>query len=638
LELKIKYKNQEVLRNYNNSIINVIGTIDLLCEVNNRQTILQFYIVDCDSVPLIGLPTIQQLGLIMQLCHIHKDHILNKYPSLFSGLGEIKDYVYNFKLIPNYTGKVIPCRPVPMKLLDAYKKELKDMEKNKIIRKIDEPTDFVNAVVIVRKSDNSLRICLDPQYLNSCLLREHYKLPTFEEISAKMANAKVFSKMDCSQAFYQIKLNEASSKLTTFQTPFGRYCFLRMPYGVKVASEVYHKQFSRIFENIPNIEIFIDDLIIWAENKKKHDETLERVLQKASEYNITFNANKCIIGVNKLKFLGHIFTDKGIIIDNDKIESIVKMEQPKDIPGVQKLLGIITYVSKFIPNVAELTAPLRLLLKKDQEWKWGPDQNQSFDNIKKSLTSSPILQYYDPNLPCLLSVDASSNGVGAVLLQNEHPIAYASKAFTDTQKAWAQIEKEMYAIVFACEKFHYYIMGRNFEVESDHKPLIPIMKKPLAEIPIRLQKMRLRLQHYDIALSYKPGKFLQLADYLSRNYLKNEVKDDEDFDCSILLIDLKKQMSEKRYEEFKRETEKDEELILLKSCIKEGWPDNKKELPVLLRPYHTFHTDLHIVDGLIFKNNSLIVPKVMQKEMLEKLHYNHMGIEKTKARTRDTLF
>ncbi|RVE44459.1 hypothetical protein evm_010863 [Chilo suppressalis] len=341
-------------------------------------------------------------------------------------IGEIKDYVYDFKLIPNYMGKVIPCRPVPMKLLNGYKKELKEMESNKIIRKIEEPTDFVNAVVIV-------------------------------------------------------------------------------------ASEVYHKQFSRLFEDIPNVEIFVDDLILWGKIKP-------------------FTMKYC------------------------------------------------------------------------------------------------------------KSVDASSNGVGAVLLQDGYPIAYASKAFTDTQKAWAQIEKEMNAIVYACEKFHFYIIGKNFDVESDHKPLIPIMKKSLAEILIRLQKMRLRLQHYDITLSYKPGKSLILADYLSRNYLKTDVSDDYDLDCSILLIDLKEKMSLKRYEEFKKETHNDEELKLLKKYIREGWPITNKTLPKILKPYHTFHTDLHIMDGLLFKNNCLVVPKSLQQDMLQKLHYNHIGREKTKIRARESLF
>lgn len=170
--------------------------------------------------------------------------------SIFDEIGEIKDSEYEFKLKSDYQGKIEPCRKVPFKILDAYKEELDKMEREQIISKIDEPTEFVSSAAIVKKPNGTLRVCIDPQYLNSCLMREHLKLSSFEEISSKMVNAKDFTILDCSRAFYQIKLTEKSAKLTTFNTPFGRYYYKRLPYGVSIAPDIFHKKYKKIFGNI----------------------------------------------------------------------------------------------------------------------------------------------------------------------------------------------------------------------------------------------------------------------------------------------------------------------------------------------------------------------------------------------------
>lgn len=489
--------------------------------------------------------------------------IVNKYRDVFQGIGQLSNFEYKLELKEDSKGQSVPCRKVPFKLMDQYKNELDTMEKEGIIRKVNEPTDFENAVVILRKPNNSLRICLDPQYLNSCLKREHFKLPTFEEISSKMNNAKIFSVLDANKAFYQIKLNDESAKLTTFQTPYGRYCFSRMPYGINSAPEIFHKQFTAAFEDIPNVQNYIDDIIIWSNNEKEHKETLGKVLQRARERNITLNGEKCKIGVSRVKFLGHVFTDKGIEIDSSKVNAISNMNRPECVEEMERFLGMVNYVSKFIEMANSLTAPLREMTKKNGTFAWTEERVRAYENLKKTLISSPTLQYYDPNKECKLSVDESSTGVGAVLLQNNLPVAYASRAFTQTQKSWAQIEKELYAIVFGCERFHQYIFGHEVKVESNHKPLTPILKKPLANSPVRLQKMRLRLQPYDINVEYKPGKEMYIADALSRLKMDNtKVKDDDDLNSSILVIDFTDHMSEKRLNEFRNETKNEKKTTI----------------------------------------------------------------------------
>lgn len=199
-------------------------------------------------------------------------------------------------------------------------------------------------------------------------------------------------------------LSGKSSLLTTFQTPYGRYRFLRLPYGIKTAPEVFHRLYCDIFKDLENV---VDDIIIWAKNKVEHKSILEQVLKRAKINGIKFNKTKCKFAVDTVKFLGHTFSDKGIQVDNDKIQAMVHIKRPKDSKAVERLLGMITYVSKFIPNVTEITAPLRELIKKDINFNWDKRHENAFKMIKSKLSEAPVLQYYDLNVQPTVSVDAS---------------------------------------------------------------------------------------------------------------------------------------------------------------------------------------------------------------------------------------
>lgn len=634
------------LDSYNESEIETIGSIFLNVKIREEIYNLKFHVTKKSYVPILGLPDIENIGLAIRPnkvnnineVTINKDNLFKNYANVFEGIGEIPNYEYEFSLKSNYVPKIDHPRGIPFKIRDQFLEELNKMEQTGIIRKVNEPTDFVSQVVIIKKPDNSLRICLDPQNLNECLKREHFKMPTFAEISSNMKNAKIFSTFDCKKTFYQVKLKHSSSLCTTFITPFGRFCFNRMPYGIKTATEIYHKKFKEIFSDIPNVEIYVDELIIWSENEDEHYKILNLVLERAKQNNIKFNREKCHIAVRTLSFLGHTFDKDGIKINSEKVEAIKKMSVPKDKKMLQRFLGMVTYVSKFIPNLSDLTLPLRMLVKKDAQFKWFKEQDTAYYKIIEIITKNTILSYYDPHIECVVSVDASCSGVGAVLLQNEKPIAFASKSFTESQKNWAQIEKEMNAIVYGCEKFHQYIAGKPFKVESDHKPLIPIFRKALNEIPIRLQKMRMRLQPYDIELIHKPGTELVIADMLSRNHSSETVDHKELTDMRILMIHAKEYMTDKRINQLAEETKKDKELQLLKRFIEEGWPNDKNLVPDCIRKYSSYKELLFIENDLVWKNHCIVIPQVLRKEILNKLHYNHMGMEKTKLRAREIIF
>ena len=213
------------------------------------------------------------------------------------------------------------------------------------------------------------------------------------------------------------------------------------------------------------------------------------------------------------------------------------MKSPENKKQLQQFLGMVTYVAKFILNLSQVAAPLRTLLENDIEWHWTEHQETSFATLKQLVTQAPVLKFFDPAKSVKISVDASLKGMGAVLLQDEQPIVYASKVLTKSQQKYAPIEKEMLAIVFGCTKFHEYIFGlQNVEIETDHKPLKMILTKLLHQAPTRLQKMIMTIQKYPLSVKYRPGKELFIADTLSQAYLPEEASDicSEEFKVNVV--------------------------------------------------------------------------------------------------------
>ena len=217
---------------------------------------------------------------------------------------------------------------------------------------------------------------------------------------------------------------------------------------------------------------------------------MDAVLQRCVEKNLKLNDWKLRLRLTEVPFIGHLLMPEGLCVDPSKVKAILDMTPPQDVAAIQRLLGLAQYLSKFLPHLSDLTKPLRELTKKEVAWTWGPAQQQAFTNLKKAVSSTPVLRYYNLDEAVTLQCDASQSGLGAALLQNGQPIAYASRALTPIETRYAQIEKELLAIVFGCEHFKAYTYGRDVvQVETDHQPLESIVKKPLHCAPSRLQHM-----------------------------------------------------------------------------------------------------------------------------------------------------
>ncbi len=309
---------------------------------------------------------------------------------------------------------VHPPRRVSVPLRQKVKDELDRMERLGVIERVRQPTEWVNSLVTVVKPNGKIRLCIDPKDLNRAIKREQYPMKTIEEVISQMPNAKFFSKLDATQGYWQVRLDDESSIKCTFNTPFGRYRFNRLPFGISSAPEVFQNIMSQIFDGHEGIEVIVDDLLIWGETQQQHDERLKQVLNIAREAGIKLNKDKCEIGLQQVTYIGHTLSSSGLKPDVNKVEAIKAMDTPTDKAAVQRFLGMATYLAKFIPNFSQLAAPLRVLLEKNTEWHWDLPQQSSFERLKHAITNAPILKYYDMNKEVTIQVDASPNGLGAV--------------------------------------------------------------------------------------------------------------------------------------------------------------------------------------------------------------------------------
>ena len=345
-----------------------------------------------------------------------------------------------------------------------------------------------------------MRVCLDPRDLNKAIKRHHYQLPTAEDIIARTAGAKYFSKLDASSGYWQLLLEEQSSKLLTFHSPFRRYSFKRLPFGVNCASKNFQAEVAEILEGLDGCANAQDDIFIWGDTKQSHDSRLRDVLSCIRSSGLKLNPSKCVFGVNEITYLGHRLTADGVKPDPRKISAICDMPAPKNKLELQRFLVMVTYLGKFLPNLSTITAKLRELLEKDTEWSFDTPQQQAFLTLKSTVTNSPVLKYFDPSLPIRVSSDSSKSGIGATLEQmhSDHwcPVAYASRSMTQAEIDYSQIEKEILSIVFACERFNDFLYGQDFIAENDHKPLQSLFFKPILKTPPRIQRFLLWLQKY----------------------------------------------------------------------------------------------------------------------------------------------
>lgn len=629
-----------MLRAYNGGTIPHYGTTTQDVVLDNRKEKIKFFVVEHGRPAILGLQASEKLGIVTRSVYdvtADKEPLVSQFQNIFQGMGCVKQE-YKMVLCPNAVPVVQPARRVPLALREPLRLELQRMESAGIIQRENGPTDWVSPLVIVKKKNGNLRLCMDPRRINECLKREHYQLPRREDIEGELADAQFFSSLDANAGFHQIPLDESSSKICTFGTPFGRYRYLRLPFGIASAPEVFQRTLSQIFEGLPGVSVYIDDILIWGRTKSEHDKRLKATLRAAELAGLTFNAEKCKIGVTTIEFLGDVISPNGIAPNPTLVSSLLQMPPPQNKQGVQRMLGVVTYFGKYLPSLSDRTKLLRSLIKNDTLFEWTPNHEKEWTAICKALGAAPLLAIFDPSKETKITCDASKDGLGAALLQrhqdNWRPVAYASRVLTQAEQRYAQIEKETLGITFGCEKFRQFVYGRKVIIETDHKPLVSISMKGIGDMPPRLQRFFLRLLQFDFTLQFVPGKDLVLADMLSRS-LPGGMTDDqatpasEDVEVHAVGI-LDSLVTDGMQQRLVQDTARDEEL--------RGIMNSLSTQTAIKGQWKPFTHELSVVEGILFKGSKVVIPRSLRPEILKRVHEGHLGISKCKARARLLVF
>ncbi|XP_055591841.1 uncharacterized protein K02A2.6-like isoform X1 [Uranotaenia lowii] len=645
MNIPLNKNNLYLVTDYNSNAIQIHGRVELPCyDPYTRKTkTAPFLVVDSACEPLIGLKSCIDFGLVSRLDSIKTnipcdlDTLLKCNSDLFEGLGKFPG-TCTIQLKENSIPVLHYKKRIPMSLHERLKVDLNSMVQANIITPVDYPTDWVNNMQIVEKPNGSLRICLDPKPLNACIKREHFLIPKGEDILCRMSGKQIFTVLDLQNGFWQMELDRKSSDLTTFMTPFGRFRWNRVPFGISSAPEMFQKRMVQLFGDIPGVEVYFDDILIAGSDFTEHDCILTIVLQRARDNNIRFNSSKVQYRTKRVKFMGHIITAGQVEPDQSYIQAIINMPKPQNKSDVLRLLGLFKYLGKFIPNLSQRTASLRNLTRNDSVWEWTEHHNSEYENLLSSITTTPVLSLFDPRLPIEIQTDSSKHGLGSVILQQGRPVAYASRTLSGSEQKWAQIEKELLAIVFACEKFHHFLYGRNFKVQSDHKPLETLIKRDIDEVTPRLQRMFLHLLKYPgLSVVYTPGKDMLIADCLSRAPLSDSTDFDVQLSGMVHSLAERACLSLDNYQMYIEALNKDEQYRRIVSYVESSWPPYH-QLDDLSQMFYKYKDCLHFEEGLLFKDHRLVIPTVLQERIARWLHAPHMGIEKTLARARCQFF
>jgi hypothetical protein len=382
--------------------------------------------------------------------------IRSQSSKLFNGLGCMTQ-PYSIRLEDDASPFAVHCsRCIPVPLLPKIKEELYKLLWLGVIVKVEEPTDWCAPIVVVPKKTNDVRKCVDLTKLNEAVRRERHVLPAIGQMLAMIKDAKVFSKLDCNSGFYQVPLTEDCMRLTTFLTPFGRYCNTRLPFGISSAREQFQKRMSDVLDGMEGVLCLIDDIFIYERDQKEHDDKLHKCLQRAMEAHITLN-EKCEFSKTEIKLAGHVISSAVIKPDPNKVSAIIKMATPINVSELRCFLGMVNQMFKFCNDLAQLAAPLYVyaLLAKDNAWTWEAMQQKCFADVKQSITSAPVLALYDTNKPIIMCAESSSYGLGAILKQQQSDgrwrlVFYASRSLSEVERRYPQVEKKGVALTWSC--------------------------------------------------------------------------------------------------------------------------------------------------------------------------------------------
>ena len=632
--------------------LSLLGKFEATVESVGNITVATFYVTRGNHGSLLGHETATELGLIKVEPKISAiaeqpstvEKLKTEYQDIFQGIGKLKDFQFEIHVDENVEPVAQAPRRIPFHIRKQVENELDRLEKEGIIEKVDGPTPWVSQIVAAPKPNNpkEIRLCVDLRQVNKAVKRQRNPTPTIEEVTSDLNGATVFSKLDLRAGYHQVELKPASRYLTTFATHKGLMRYTRLIFGLSSASEVFQRVIQQALQGISGVKNISDDVIIFGRTQEEHDQALAAVFQRLREKGLTLNGDKCVFNKHNLAFFGYVFSEKGMSADPKKVEAIKNAAPPSSASEVRSFLGLTGFCSRFIPDYATLTEPLKELTRKGTSWQWGPRQQNAFDQLKVRLTDNNVMAYFDPRRQTVATFDASPFGLGGVLTQvdsegKSHVVAYASRTLTDVERRYSQTEREALSIVWGCERFHLYLYGAPFEIITDHRPLELIFNNPSSKPPARIERWGLRLQPYDYKVTYKPGNS-NIADYLSRHPLQSQPVRDRNIAEQYVnyLIDnaVPKAMS---VGEINSACETDSAIQKLRRALTtDKWDKRDPDL----QPFYKLRHELTAAadSNIVLRGTRIVIPASLRNRSVQLAHEGHQGVVKTKQLLRQKVW
>lgn len=632
---------------YGNTPLNVIGTFTAETKTNNTNGVEEYVVVSGSGRPLLGCKTSIERGILNfdhcnAVCRqgpLVADDVIQMYPECYDRFGKLKDYQLSLHIDDNIRPVAQPLRRIPYSMRAKVESKLDQLEEMDIIEKVTGPTKWVSPVVVVPKSCGEIRLCVDMRMANEAVIRERHPIPTVDEVLHDVNNAVMYSKLDLRWGYHQIELDPKSREITTFVTHKGIYRYKRLMFGISSAPEMYQHAIQQVLKNCEGVHNISDDILVYGTTIDEHNKRLLNVMEALKENGLTLNKTKCQIGVSEITFMGHLLSNRGIAPTAERVKAVKNTKTPQTAAEVSSFLGLVNFCSRFIPQLATVAEPMRKLTRKSAEFIWNEEQQQAFNKLKALMSDAEVLAHFDQNATTKLIVDASPVGLGAILAQKCHDdtfrvVCYASRSLTDVERRYSQTEKEALGIVWACEKYHMYLYGVEFELETDHRPLEVIYSRKSKPPSARIERWVLRLQPYNFTVKYRPGA-TNAADSLSRLSCV-EIEEArrnlaEEYVCFVARHAVPNALLPRDVE---TASMTDKELATVRKCIQTGNWNNQP----IDKQYITVQSELSCVGNIVLRGTRLVMPSSLRKQTLMLAHEGHQGIVKTKQRLRSKVW
>lgn len=503
------------------------------------------------------------------------------------------------------------------------RKIIAELLENGIIQESQSP--YASPVILVKKKSGDYRMCCDYRRLNAVTVKNKLPLPLIEEQIDQLGGYKYFITLDLASGYYQVPMATESIAKTAFVTPDSHYEFLRMPFGLTNAPAVFQQLINTVLGELRNSVAFpyIDDIIIPAETVHQGLERLKKVLEKFRQHKLTLKLSKCSFFKSQVEYLGRIISADGVKPGKKKVEAVMRIPAPTTVKQIRQFIGLTSYFRKFIKDYAIIAEPLTRLTRKEVCWHWGSEQERAFKRIKEVLSKDPIIQIFNPKLRTELHTDASSMGLGAILMQydeknQQHVVSYFSKQTTNDQRNYHAYELETMAVIFALRYFRVYLLGMHFKLVTDCNALRTTLTKK--DLLPRIGRWWLEIQEFTFEIEYRSGAKMLHVDALSRNPI-------DALTIEVLQIDLTEG------DWILAAQLEDEQLVRIRQILEKGDRNNDTK---------QYFKEYEIKNNKIFRkfddgSKKWVVPKSARMQICRLCHDDagHLGAEKTIRRIKN---